>query len=198
MDHAPEVEVPDQMEGYIRALGWFVSGYSAVETVIRLLFTKAIGIEEAKLEILFEGRTPPIAQLTRFLRKLNRLEPIPRDDLDQINGALDQFGHITDLRDRLVHSGGYPIDDGRILVRPKWKERHLAGTDPSTFLSLQDIKNATIDLQTINHKFVFHFFVGKRDEFQESLRVNASAPWRYKPKAKTPTTRREPRHGNPP
>ena len=181
----------DMNEEYERALGRFVSASALVETSIRVQFLFQTGIGGARVAALFDNTTPPISRTIGMLKRLAVLDKMPPEDFKGLTETFEQFGYISSLRDRLVHSGGFPVEGAKFFLNPVWKDskpNRLAALVEGNVYALHELSDATDDISTIQHRIYYHFSWQERndDEHWKHSKNVSHVPWRYKHRAPSP------------
>lgn len=189
------------VDAYYKALGRFVHEYGHTESNLAFMIRRyASGlIDEAYAPVFAPGkgvvRPNPLMDLLRAVMGEQRaavlaeilkevMRAAGRDDKSraEMKETLDHFGHITAIRNRIIHNGAWPEKDTL-----RWRSTTSQGRTPkdlkTTFFTIDDLKNASEDLAIIRHRISALVVV-------ENPNVRADAekagyfqpkPWRYKP-----------------
>jgi hypothetical protein len=169
------------MEAYWRDLGKFVHEFAHVEKLLLWNLWQYAGISAQIGPAVLSGtRTSEACSLlNRVFEAQNEQDSAAAKDMAMI-GA--QIGHITELRNAILHFGTKFSDGGSFLV----DNRHIAISERRVRefpASSEILRQATADLGKITNHLLVHFIRNWDDlsrvpnDIQESIRL----PWQYKP-----------------
>jgi hypothetical protein len=189
------------MGAYLGALGGFLHSYASAEAGLLFLIDRYAGglladdVNQATPPTEFWARTRRQMDVVRALvgsqrsavmsdtiKLLLRVAERPPADRQIADEALAQFARIGVIRNRLVHSGGYPFYDGEWLFRT-WnghevKERTKA---QDYVFSIEDLENMVSDLHSVRLRIAAVTLTDNTGFEAFATEHGAFRPWSYKP-----------------
>jgi hypothetical protein len=160
---------------YLSLVGTLVHWCAAVESLLREIFQKRVGLTVEALNANMP--TPPVSQVMSSLKDLNKLEPVTPDREQVLNDTFDQLRELLKLRHRFMHAGGSPFDGSRINLEPLWKDRKHSKLGDN-LLDVEVVWDAISDLQLVMAKLVYVYDYGSAD-FLRDARRRVAEPWKY-------------------
>lgn len=167
----------DPDRDYYMFAGYFVTQYARVEHTLRGAASHLAGITEQQFKTLVGNpRSGDLVKLVKAL--LSDAEDLPDAARAAAADAFNQLAHVSKLRDRPVHYGGFGLSEGRTVVFAK-------GTTPTTIKSnettSQNLWNAARDLDLINLVFLVRIHSMAAGLPEVPWNAVRTEPWLYKP-----------------
>ena len=189
------------VDAYYAALGQFLQTYGDAEAGFLFLIDRYAG---GLLAEDIDRHTPPSefwsrtqvqmdvvralvgsqrsAAMTDSIKMLLRIAERPEEDHALAKGALDHFGHIRVIRDRIVHTGALPFYDKTWRFKTgnslEVRERHKA---KDYVFTIENLEAMTADLIRIRLR-VGMATLHDNPEFPEFAKSHGALdPWQYKP-----------------
>lgn len=181
-----ETPPTDPHFAYFQALGFFVHRFAETEKLLALALWQLSGISVEKARAVFSGVR--VDGATSFITRLLVATNAPQDVRDEHQYLFTQLGHITKLRNSILHYGtefagdAFVTSNRFVAITPDRIEERPA--------SAEVLWAAQYDLGRINWRLGAEMSRGSgtpRHFFTEV--ANWNEPWRYTPPS--PTSRRD-------
>lgn len=171
---------------YDRFVTALLGQYAALEHALRRHLQNHVRLSDEIYDIVvgFPRTTELVAKLKEVIALTIEDEAVKA----QAAAIFGQLTVITKLRDRVVHFGGHPLDNGKIMIRTKPTEIVLATGKPYALYEITDLFAAYTELMQITSFLSFHLGVVVRadgsfltgEELAERQRQCAPPrKWRY-------------------
>ncbi|WP_315767260.1 MULTISPECIES: hypothetical protein [unclassified Bradyrhizobium] len=126
---------------HYEAVGRFVTSFANAEAAIHMLARHLSGLSDEKARIIFGGmRLPDISDV---IRQIARIDNIPAEIFEVIDGCLTQFGLIAKRRHSLVHRSS-TFFDGKIISTNVLTTKSLKAVEGEVF-DIQELSDMQID-----------------------------------------------------
>ena len=170
-------EPTEAHKNYWLALGRFIHAYALTERETFTLLLEKAGVSRPMAQALFSG-----SRVKNTMSLLKRIADVRGQAVPaNVTRAMDQLGHITGARDKIVHHGA-TIHDGAFTVTDK--HRTIPRQAYEQPFPPETINEMTDDLETIGASF-YTWLCGPNGEGFDASGVSwndrALAPWRYTP-----------------
>jgi hypothetical protein len=165
---------------YFAKFGEFIHWYANVERIVHYVFRHYSGLPQEAARTIDGGMNlSALIGLTRRIVVPRKVSEAERDELELL---FDHLGHITKLRDYLVHRGGESVGENVISTN-----YHVARSEIDfeyIELNLNDIHNAMMDCTQLYMRFelLMHPDAAWLKDPDVRAREWLWQPWRYKPR----------------
>jgi hypothetical protein len=165
---------------YFAKFGQFIHWYANVERIVHYVFRHFSGLPQEAARTIDGGMN--LSALVSLIRRIIVARKVSQTDRNELECLFDHLGHITVLRDTLIHRGGESIGENVISTN-----YHVARSETDfeyIELNLKDIQDAMLDCTQMYMRFEqlmepnAPWFKSAPDEARAWL----NQPWRYKPR----------------
>jgi hypothetical protein len=164
----------DRFAEYHKFVGLFVNEFAQLEYVLRMIIRLHSGLTQDLYDALVGF--PRSGEARGLAKKLADLYDLPPEKRSAVNRAFDHLTEIVQLRDRLVHYGGHPINDANEVAL--FAKSPIGSLGPATFTTQDNLWAAVNDLHHIKLVIVDHLIPGVPSIISDDA---LHAPWQYKP-----------------
>jgi hypothetical protein len=171
----PVPEIKSDTPHY-EAIGRFVTSFATAEAAVHMLARKLSLLPDVKARIIFGGmRLPDLAEI---VRQMARLDALPEDQYQEIDGCLTQLKNIATKRHNLVHRTSN-VFDGKLMVANIMTSK-VINASQTEVLEVEEMSNMQSDCGRIYLR-LSHIAKPTKSKLDEDL-YNAVriVPWRYK------------------
>lgn len=176
------------LDDYFHFVGWFIKQFAELEFSLRSYLLAYSGMDQSRFDVLVGF--PNVQETIKKLKELLKQASLSDDDDKAIKDAFDQLDTIIQLRNRIVHFGGNPIENGQFLIRTKRLKASKATGECYDLFEKKDLWNAALDLQLIQNILSYRLGTIRslNEEFpdeglHEAMRQSCirKKPWKYVP-----------------
>ena len=168
----------DLNSDYFATFGKFIHWYANVERIIHYVFRHFSGLPQDVARTIDGGVN--LSALISLIRRMVIARKVSDAERSELEFLFDHLGHITKLRDYLVHRGGESI--GELVISTNY---HVARSEIDfeyIELNLSDIKDAALDCGQIYMRFDLLMEPDAPWFKEPGAREWLHQPWRYKPR----------------
>lgn len=173
-------------ERYYQFLGRFMGQFARTEEHLRRVLLQLSNLDEPYFRVLVGF--PRTKDAVAKIRQLIAIIGFKPEGVLALDGAFRQLSHISDLRDNLVHYGGFTGPPETVILRVKPTEMAIDVNEDQRWYSFDELEAAINDLSR------FHFTITYILDayFPEALRPSieriamSTEPCQYKPVLRPP------------
>jgi hypothetical protein len=163
---------------YFAKFGEFIHSYASVERSIHYVFRHFSGLPQEAARTIDGGMN--LSALISLIRRIVVARKVSETERLELETLFDHLGHISKLRDYLIHRGGDSIEDTVISTN-----YHLARSELDfeyISVNLSDIQDASLDCGQMYMRFEL-LMEPDAPWFKEPGALQwLQQPWRYKPR----------------
>jgi hypothetical protein len=134
---------------YFAKFGQFIHWYANVERIVHYVFRHFSGLPQEAARTIDGGMN--LSALVSLIRRIIVARKVSQTDRNELECLFDHLGHITVLRDTLIHRGGESIGENVISTN-----YHVARSETDfeyIELNLKDIQDAMLDCTQMYMRF---------------------------------------------
>jgi hypothetical protein len=163
---------------YFAKFGQFIHWYANVERIVHYVFRHVSGLPQEAARTIDGGMS--LSALVSLIRRIVIARKVADAERNELEFLFDHLGHITKLRDYLIHRGGDSFEEHIISTN-----YHIARSEVDfeyIELNLSDIQDAALDCGQMYMRFDLLMEPDAAWFKEPGAREWLMQPWRYKPR----------------
>lgn len=158
-------------------LGKFICAFAQVETAMQGVLKRLAGVYDPRAIAIFGGET--IGRVLEVMQRLVPLSALNEEQTKEMKLLISQVHAISSFRNALIHRPATITENG--FVSFKINKTKTFQTFERLKFQLEDLRNATEDLDCIEKRASIVFVPPDMKAFEDEHLQRLFAPWQYKP-----------------